>query len=74
MLSLILECIIIVLVVAFVYWAYDLIITRWPLKSPFGEILSVLVLILCVAIVLFYAIIPIIQAVGHMSFSALGHG
>jgi hypothetical protein len=71
--ALILQIVIIVLVVAFFYWVYLKVTSLFAPPPPFKEVLDVLVLILCVAIVLFYAIIPILQAVGHMSFSAIGH-
>lgn len=60
--SLIINIIIIVLVCGFIYWVYLKLIGLAPIAEPFKSVLNVLVLILVGAIILFYAIIPLLKA------------
>ena len=60
--NLILNIIIIILVCGFVYWAYLKLIGIAPIAEPFKSVLNVLVVILIGAIILFYAIIPLLKA------------
>lgn len=66
MVELILKLIITLIVVGFIYWAWLQIRPLLPLPPPFGQVLDVLVIILVVAIVVFYCLIPVLQAVGHL--------
>jgi len=66
MVALLIQLIVLAIVVAFLYWAWTLIRPLLPLPAPFGQIIDVLVLILFVAIIVFYALIPIIQTGAHM--------
>ena len=68
--DLIIQLIIVMLVCGFVYWCYLKLIPLAPIAEPFASVLNVLVVILIGAIVLFYAIIPLLHALGHMS---IGH-
>lgn len=67
MVDLIVQLIIVVLICGFVYWAYLKLKPLIPIAEPFGTVLDVLVVILIGAIILFYAIIPLLNALGHVS-------
>lgn len=64
--NLILNLVIVLLVAGFVYWAWLKLkpIIAGFVAEPFMGVVDVLVLILIAAIVLFYAIIPILKALG----------
>lgn len=64
--NLIINIIIIMLVCGFVYWVYLKLIPLAPIADPFRSVLNVLVLILIGAIILFYAIIPLLQALPRL--------
>lgn len=59
--DLIIQLIIIMIVCGFVYWIWTLIRPLLPLPDPFGRIVDILVVILIVFIILFYAVIPILR-------------
>lgn len=64
MVNFIVELIIVLLVCAFVYWIWTLIRPHLSfLPGPFMTIVDVLVMVLIGAIVLFYAIIPLLRMV-----------
>jgi hypothetical protein len=65
--DLIIQLIIIMPVCGFIYWCYLKLIPLAPIAEPFASVLNVLVLILVGAIVLFYAIIPLLRSLGHLS-------
>lgn len=60
--DLIIQLIIIMIVCGFVYWIWTLIRPLLPLPDPFGRIVDILVLVLIVFIIVFYAIIPILRS------------
>ncbi len=64
--DLLIELIIILLVCGFLYWIYLKLIPLAPIAEPFMSIINVLVLILIGAIVLFYAIIPLLRMLPRM--------
>lgn len=64
--DLIIQLIIIMIVCGFVYWIWTLIRPLLPLPGPFGRIVDILVLILIVFIILFYALIPILRTLPRM--------
>lgn len=59
--DLIIQLIIIFLVCGFVYWAYLKLAPLLPIADPFKTIIDVLVAILIGAIILFYALIPLLK-------------
>lgn len=64
MVNFIVNLIIILLVCAFVYWIWTLIRPLLSfLPGPFMQIVDILVLVLLGAIVLFYAIIPLLRMI-----------
>lgn len=64
MVNFIVELIIVLLVCAFVYWIWTLVRPHLSfLDSRFMTIVDILVMVLIGAIVLFYAIIPLIRMV-----------
>lgn len=66
MVNLIIQLIIVLLIAGFVYWVWLKIkpVIAQFVAEPFMGIIDVLILILIAAIVLFYAIIPLLKAVG----------
>ena len=66
MANLIVNIIVVMLVCGFVYWVYLKLIPLAPIAEPFKSVMNVLVLILIGAIVLFYAIIPLLRALPKM--------
>lgn len=62
----IVQLIIVMLVCGFIYWAYLKLIPLAPIAQPFRSVLDVLVVILVGAIILFYAIIPLLQTIAHL--------
>jgi hypothetical protein len=67
--DLILQVIIWLIVAGFIYWAFKLLLGIMPIDDWFKQIISVLVLILVAALVLFKVIIPVLQAVAHISIN-----
>lgn len=68
--DLIIQLIIVLLVAGFFYWIWTLIVPYLAkiIAEPFLGIVNILVMVLFAAIVLFYAIIPLIRSVGHLRF------
>ena len=64
--DLIIQLIIIMIICGFVYWIWTLIRPLLPLPDPFGRVVDILVLILIVFIILFYALIPILRTLPRM--------
>ena len=65
--DLIIQLIIIMLVCGFVYWVWLKLAPLMPIAEPFASIINVMIIILIGAIVLFYAIIPLLHSLGHLS-------
>lgn len=70
--DLIIQLIIVLLICGFLYWIWLKLSPFLPIAEPFTSIINVLIVILIGAIVLFYAIIPLLHAFGHMSIGRLG--
>jgi hypothetical protein len=64
--DLIIQLIIVMLVCGFVYWCWLKLSPLMPIAEPFASIINVLIVILIGAIVLFYAIIPLLHSIGHI--------
>lgn len=67
--DLILNLIVWLLIAGFIYWAAKQLIGLAPIDAWFKQIIEVLLMILVAAIVLFKVIIPVLQAVAHISLS-----
>ena len=65
--DLIIQLIIIMLVCGFIYWVWLKLAPLMPIAEPFASIINVMIVILIGAIVLFYAIIPLLHTLGHLS-------
>ena len=65
--DLIIQLIILLLICGFVYWVWLKLAPLMPIAEPFASIINVLIVILIGAVVLFYAIIPLLHALGHIS-------
>lgn len=65
--DIIIQLIVVMLICGFIYWCYLKLIPLAPIAQPFRSVLDVLVVILVGAIILFYAIIPLLQTLGHLS-------
>lgn len=68
--ALIMQLIIVLLICGFGYWVYLKLVPVLAqfIAEPFLGLINVLVLIFVCAIVLFYAIIPLLQTLGRMKF------
>lgn len=66
--QLLIQLIVVMLLCGFCYWVWTLIRPMLPIAGMFAQAVDVLVLILVGAIVLFYAIIPLLNSLGHMNF------
>ena len=64
--DLIIQLIIMLLICGFCYWVWLKLSPLLPIAEPFASIINVLVIILIGAIVLFYAIIPLLNSLGHL--------
>ena len=64
--DLIIQIIIIMLICGFAYWVWLKLAPLMPIAEPFASIINVLFVILIGAIVLFYAIIPLLHELGHL--------
>jgi len=67
--TLIVDIIVWLLIAGFVYWAVQQLVAIAPIDAWFKQIISVLLLILVAAIVLFKVIIPVLHAVVGISIS-----
>ena len=63
--DIVLQLIIVFLVCGFFYWAWLKISPFLPIAEPFTSIINVLIVILIGAIILFYAVIPLLNMLGH---------
>lgn len=70
MVSFIVSLIILLLIVGFIYWIWTLLRPHLSfIPQPFLGIIDTLILVLLVAVVLFYAIIPLIRMIpGSIKF------
>ena len=59
--NLVIQIIIALLVAGFLFWAVRLVIGLIPLEPIFKQIIDVLLIIIVVAIVLFYIVIPLLH-------------
>ncbi len=65
--DLIIQLIIVMLICGFVYWVWLKLAPLLPIAEPFASIINVLIVILIGAIVLFYAVIPLLHQLGHIA-------
>ena len=64
--ELVIQLIIVLIVCGFLYWCWLLVSPRLPIAEPFLGWINVLFMILIGAIIIFYAVIPLLESVGHM--------
>jgi len=67
MIAFIVQLIVLILVIGFAYWVYTVLAPLVPLPGPARQLLDAVVLIIVVAAVIFYAVIPLIQSIGHVA-------
>lgn len=72
MINLIIQLIIVLLVAGFILWAARTLLGVVPIDEPFRTVINVLIMVLVFAIVLFYAIIPLLNSLGHLSIGRIG--
>lgn len=68
----IIQIIIALLVAGFVFWAVRKIVSLIPLEPIFAQVIDVLLIILVVAIVLFYVVIPLLHMLAGVSINVGG--
>ena len=59
----IIQLIIVLIVCGFLYWIWQLVSPRLPIAEPFLGWINILLLILIAAIVIFWAVIPLLRMV-----------
>jgi len=65
--DLIIQIIIVMLICGFLYWAWLKLSPLLPIAEPFLQVVNVLIVILIGALILFYAVIPVLRSLGHLS-------
>lgn len=70
--NIIIQIIIALLIAGFVFWAVRKIIGLVPLEPIFKQVIDVLLIILVVAIILFYVVIPLLHMIAGISISVGG--
>lgn len=65
--NLVIQIIIALLVAGFLFWAVRLVIGLIPLEPIFKQIIDVLLIIIVVAIVLFYIVIPLLHVLAGVN-------
>ena len=70
--NIIIQIIIALLLAGFVFWAVRKIIGLVPLEPIFKQVIDVLLIILVVAIILFYVVIPLLHMIAGISISVGG--
>ena len=67
LINLVIQIIIALLVAGFLFWAVRLIVGLIPLEPIFKQIIDVLLIIIVVAIVLFYIVIPLLHVLAGVN-------
>lgn len=62
----IIQLIIVLIVCGFLYWIWQLIAPKLPIAEPFLSWINILLLILIAAIVIFWAVIPLLRMVPRL--------
>ena len=70
--GIIIQIIIALLIAGFIFWAVRQVIGLIPLEPIFKQIIDVLLIILLVAIILFYVVIPLLHVLGVISVNISG--
>lgn len=70
--AIIIQIIIALLIAGFVFWAVRQIVALIPLEPIFKQIIDVLLIILVVAIVLFYVVIPLLHMLAGVTVNIGG--
>ena len=68
-LNLIIQIIIALLVAGFIFWAVRKVVGLIPMEPIFKQVIDVLIIILVVAIVLFYVVIPLLHTLAGINIS-----
>ncbi len=69
MMALIVQIIIALIVAGFIFWAGRKIIAVLPLDAIFVQVIEVLLLILAAAVIIFYAVLPVLHAIAGISIN-----
>lgn len=71
MLNLLIQAIIVLLVAGFLLWAARKLLGLIPLEPIIRQVIDVLVIIIVVALILFYIVIPMLHMLAGISISVL---
>lgn len=69
--ALIIQVIVVLLVCGFLFWAVRLVLGLIPLEPIIRQAIDVLLLILIVALILFYIVIPVLHQLAGLSISVV---
>jgi hypothetical protein len=72
MLPLLIQIIVALLIAGFIFWAARLILGLIPMEPIFKQVIDVLLIIVVVAIVLFYVVIPLLHVLAGVDIN-IGH-
>lgn len=69
--ALIIQVIVVLLVCGFLFWAVRLVLGLIPLEPIIRQAIDVLLMILIVALILFYIVIPVLHQLAGLSISVV---
>lgn len=69
--ALIIQVIVVLLVCGFLFWAVRLVLGLIPLEPIIRQAIDVLLIILVVALILFYIVIPVLHQLAGLSISVV---
>lgn len=69
--ALIIQCIIVLLICGFLFWAVRKIVGLIPLEPIIAQVIDVCLVILVVALILFYIVIPLLHMLAGISISVV---
>jgi hypothetical protein len=72
LLQLLIQIIIALLVAGFLFWAARQLLSLIPMEPIFAQVINVLLIIVVVAIVLFYVVIPLLHVLAGINISIGG--
>lgn len=70
--AIIVQIIIALLVAGFIFWAARQIVALIPMEPIFAQAINVILIILVVAIILFWVVIPLLHMVAGLNLHAIG--
>lgn len=70
--AVIVQIIIALLIAGFIFWAVRQVVALIPMEPIFKQVIDVLIIVLVVAIILFYVVIPLLHMLAGINISVTG--